>query len=103
MLIGHTAELPEELTRLSTTGLLRDNEPRLIERWIESACGAGLLGVSTDRYRTLTLTPHGREVMAARIEDVRMVVPLAVVSRVSRAKRASRTRRRQPRARRRQS
>jgi hypothetical protein len=40
MLVGHTEGLPEDLTRLSTTTLLRDYDPRLIERWIESACGA---------------------------------------------------------------
>jgi hypothetical protein len=63
--------------RLSTTGLLGAYEPRLIERWIESACAAGLIAVSADRYRTLTLTTFGRAVMAGRIEDVQMLVPAA--------------------------
>jgi len=31
--------------------------------------------VSADQYHTLTLTPLGREVMAGRIEDVRLTVP----------------------------
>jgi ATP-dependent DNA helicase RecQ len=75
MLGGHTEGLPEDLTRLSTTGLLREREPRLIERWIESACAAGLIAVSEDQYRTLTLTPAGRAVMAGRIEEVQMLVP----------------------------
>jgi superfamily II DNA helicase RecQ len=46
MLAGQTEGLPEPLTRLSTTGLLRDWEPRLFERWIESACAAGLVTIS---------------------------------------------------------
>jgi ATP-dependent DNA helicase RecQ len=88
MLAGQTEDLPVGLTRLSTTGLLRDSALRQIERWIDAAAAAGLIGVSVDQYRTLTLTPHGRDVMASRIEDVRMVVPFAVVS--GRSKRASR-------------
>ena len=77
MLVGHTEGLPEDLTRLSTTGLLRTFEPRLIERWIESASAAGLIAVSEDEYRTLTLTPAGRAVMAGRIEEFQMLVPAA--------------------------
>jgi ATP-dependent DNA helicase RecQ len=77
MLTGQTDGLPEELTRLSTTGLLRDCEPRLIERWIDAACAAGLMTMSADQYRTLTLTPIGRAVMTGRTEDVRMPVPRA--------------------------
>jgi ATP-dependent DNA helicase RecQ len=77
MLAGHTEDLPADLIRLSTTALLRDCEPRVIERWIESACAAGLIAVSEDQYRTLTLTAVGRAVMAGRIEDVQMLVPTA--------------------------
>jgi hypothetical protein len=75
MLVGRTDGLPEPLTHLSTTGLLSRVEPRLIEQWIESACSAGLIAASADQYRTLTLTSLGREVMAGRVEDVRMNVP----------------------------
>jgi ATP-dependent DNA helicase RecQ len=75
MLTGTTDGLPEALTRLSTTGLLGGCEPRLIERWIDSACAGGLIAVSADQYRTLALTPLGREVMAGRTDDVRMNVP----------------------------
>jgi hypothetical protein len=81
MLVGHTEGLPEDLTRLSTTGLLCDREPRLIERWIESACAAGLIAVSEDQYRTLALTAAGRAVMAGRIEEVQMLVPTAARTR----------------------
>jgi ATP-dependent DNA helicase RecQ len=92
MLAGHLEDLPVELTRLSTTGLLRDCEPRLIERWIESACAAGLTATSADRYRTLTLTPLGREVMAGRVEEVRMLVPRPLRARPPRARRRRRSR-----------
>ncbi|MBI2827722.1 MAG: ATP-dependent DNA helicase RecQ [Acidobacteria bacterium] len=87
MLAGYTEDLPEGLTRLSTTGLLRDCEPRLIEQWIDAACAAGLLTISPDQYHTLTLTPLGRAVMAGRVEDVRMLVPVAVRARTSRPRR----------------
>jgi len=94
MLVGQTEDLPEPLTRLSTTGLLRDYEPRLIERWIESACAAGLIAMSADQYHTLTVTPFGRDVMAGRVEDVRMLVPAAARSTVARTRRQARRSRR---------
>jgi ATP-dependent DNA helicase RecQ len=75
MLVGNLEDLPEPLTRLSTTGLLRQENPQTIERWIDAACAAGLLRASNDQYRTLGLTPLGREVMAGRTEDVQMSVP----------------------------
>jgi superfamily II DNA helicase RecQ len=90
MLVGHTEGLPAELTRLSTTGLLRDCAPRLIERWIESACAAGLIAMSADQYHTLTLTPFGRNVMAGRVEDVRMLVPEPARRTVARTRRRTR-------------
>jgi ATP-dependent DNA helicase RecQ len=77
MLVGHVDDLPEPLARLSTTGLLPNEQPRTIERWIDAASAAGLICVSDDQYRTLSLTPVGREVMAGRVEDVRMAGPLA--------------------------
>jgi ATP-dependent DNA helicase RecQ len=75
MLVGHLDDLPEPLTRLSTTGLLRDCDLRSVEGWIEAGCGAGLIQSSADKYRTLSLTPLGRDVMAGRVDNVRMVVP----------------------------
>ncbi len=87
MLVGAVDDLPEPLTRLSTTGLLRHLDPRVVERWIESACAAGLLAVSGDQYRTLTLTPLGREVMAGRIDEVRLTVPRAPRPRAGRRRR----------------
>jgi ATP-dependent DNA helicase RecQ len=91
MLAGHVEDLPEPLTRLSTTGLLRQENPQTIERWIDAACAAGLIRASDDQYRTLGLTPLGRDVMAGRTEDVQMAVPVA---------RQARSRRRRQRRRR---
>jgi ATP-dependent DNA helicase RecQ len=92
MLVGQTEELPESLMQLSTTGLLTGHEPRLVERWIDSACAAGLVSMSADRYRTLSLTRAGREVMAGRVEEVTLMTP--------QASRAGAKRRRTPRLRR---
>src|SRR6266851_7138553 len=91
MLVGLVEDLPEPLTRLSTTGLLREHTPRSVEQWIDAGCGAGLIRASTDQYRTLSLTPLGRDVMAGRVEDVQMVVPSAFdngLFRVGRRRRA---------------
>jgi ATP-dependent DNA helicase RecQ len=77
MLVGACDDLPEPLTRLSTTGLLRDEEPRAIEQWIDGACEAGLIATSNDQYRTLSLTPLGRDVMMGRVDDVKIVAPVA--------------------------
>lgn len=77
MLVGDIAELPDALTGLSTTGLLQAEPLRKVERWIDAACGAGLVRVSEDQYRTLSLTPLGREVMTGRDESVEMAVPEA--------------------------
>ena len=45
MLAGDVEGLPEPLTGLSTTGLLRHEPPGTIERWIEAAWAAGLIRV----------------------------------------------------------
>ena len=75
MLVGAVDDLPAPLTGLSTTGLLADLEAGTIERWIDAACGAGLVVMSRDDYRTLALTPLGRDVMAGRAADVSMSIP----------------------------
>ena len=74
MLVGQTEGLPETLTSLSTTGILKPMELLMVERWIDSASAAGLIVPSADQYHTLTLTPLGRDVMAGRITDVRLNV-----------------------------
>ena len=76
MLVGNVEELPESLTRLSTTGLLRDEQPRTVERWIDAASASGLIRVSDDQYRTLSLTTLGRELMAGRVENIQMAAPV---------------------------
>ena len=76
MLVGDVEDLPESLRRLSTTGLLRGERPRTVEQWVDAACGAGLVRVSDDQYRTLSLTPLGRAVMAGHAGDVTMAVPV---------------------------
>jgi ATP-dependent DNA helicase RecQ len=75
MLTGQVDDLPEALIGLTTTGLLRDQDVRIIEKWIDALEGAGALRSSPDIYRTLRLTAHGREIMAGRIGDVSLVVP----------------------------
>ena len=90
MLVGDIDGLPPPLTTLSTTGLLRGELPRTIERWIDAACAAGLVRTSDDQYRTLGLTPLGRGVMAGRIEDVRMGIPSAISSKPSKRSRQRR-------------
>ena len=77
MLVGAVDDLPPPLARLSTTGLLAGEHPKTVERWIDAACGAGLVSASLDEYRTLALTPMGRDVMAGRVEDVSMSIPAA--------------------------
>jgi ATP-dependent DNA helicase RecQ len=74
MLHGDLEDLPPSLTELSTTGLLRHERPDAIEEWLGAAITGGLVSVSTDKYRTLSLTLAGRDVMAGRVEDVRLPV-----------------------------
>jgi ATP-dependent DNA helicase RecQ len=90
MLAGQVEELPEALAGLSTTGLLRDQPPRTIERWVDAACAAGLIRPSDDRYRTLSLTPLGRDVMAGRVEQVELAVPSVAPVREPRRSRKAR-------------
>ena len=75
MLVGELEGLPESLAGLSTTGLLRELGTRNVEAWLEAALSAGLLRVSDDQYRLLSLTREGREVMAGRSVEVTLCVP----------------------------
>jgi ATP-dependent DNA helicase RecQ len=75
MLTGRLDDLPPALTSLSTTGLLRDEDPRLIEKWIDALEGGGALVASPDVYRTLRLTALGRDIMAGRRQDLLVLVP----------------------------
>jgi len=75
MLVGDVTDLPEMLTGLSTTGLLREMPVAIVERWIDAATAAGLLSASDDQYRTLSLTALGRDVMTGRVQDVLIAAP----------------------------
>jgi len=81
MLVGDVEDLPDALARVSTSGALRGERPRTVERWVDAACGAGLIRVSDDQYRTLSLTALGRDVMVGRAEDVRMAPPVLPAAR----------------------
>ena len=77
MLAGKLDDLPEPLTQLSTTGILRHEPLKSIEQWIDASRAAGLLRASDDQYQTLSLTTLGREVMTGRVEDVTVAAPVA--------------------------
>ncbi len=77
MLAGRLEEIPDSLAGLSTTGILSAMGVKSIEGWIEAATGADLLRASPDVYRTLSLTPLGREVMAGRSTAVEVSLPQA--------------------------
>jgi ATP-dependent DNA helicase RecQ len=79
MLLGETDDLPEILATLSTTGLLREEDAFTIGEWIDAACLAGLVKSSENQYRTLSLTPLGRDVMIGRVNDVRLILPIDIV------------------------
>ena len=96
MLVGGKEDLPPALAGLSTTGLLSSHDVNAVEHWIDSACSTGLIAVSTDKYRTLSLTTLGREVMAGRVEDVRMNVPREFRAGGTRRRSRARTRKLSP-------
>ena len=83
MLVGELDDLPPSLTSLSTTGLLRDSPPETIDAWIDAAIVSGCLTVSSDHYRTLSLTPLGRDVMRGGRNDI-LIVPAQRKARSSR-------------------
>jgi ATP-dependent DNA helicase RecQ len=76
MLAGDTADLPPNLARLSTTGVLHDETPEALGGWIKACIDAGLIVVSRDQYRTLGLTDRGRDVMNGREADLQLTAPL---------------------------
>jgi len=80
MLRGDTQDLPASLTRLSTTGVLRHETADALYRWIGAAIAAGLVAVSKDQYRTLSLTPLGREALRDSGQELPIARPLPVRS-----------------------
>jgi hypothetical protein len=87
MLAGRLEGLPEPLDRLSTTGILASEAPSRIVQWFDAAVGAGLLTATDDSFRTLSLTPLGREVMAGRTTRVDLAPPGPAVRRAPAARR----------------
>jgi ATP-dependent DNA helicase RecQ len=81
MLLGDTGDLPSALASLSTTGLLRQETPHAVHRWIDASIAAGLIVVSKDQYRTLSLTPRGREAMQGRLRELEICRPAAAAVR----------------------
>jgi ATP-dependent DNA helicase RecQ len=76
MLLGDTGDLPAPLTRLSTTGLLRHETADTLHGWIDGCAAASLVIVSKDRYRTLSLSAAGRQVMHGRVRTVTVARPM---------------------------
>jgi ATP-dependent DNA helicase RecQ len=72
MLVGDTSDLPASLTRLSTTGLLRHEPADALHDWIGACVHASLVSVSNDRFRTLSLTPEGRQAMHGSLPALRV-------------------------------
>ena len=75
MLHGEAVDLPPTLSGLPLAGALRHEQSDAIAAWIDAAVDGGLLLVSTDQYRTLSVTPRGRDVIAGRDRDIRVVAP----------------------------
>jgi ATP-dependent DNA helicase RecQ len=76
MLLGDTSDLPPALARLSTTGLLRHETGQGLQGWIDACVTAALVVVSNDRYRTLSLTPEGRDVMRGQTRQLKLSRPV---------------------------
>jgi superfamily II DNA helicase RecQ len=75
MLLGDNGDLPPALVNLSTCGLLKHETPDALHGWIDTCVAAGLIVISKDQYRTLRLTPEGREVMYGRRPEFRVTRP----------------------------
>ena len=84
MLVGAVEDLPEPLAGLSASGSLREERPRTVEHWIDAACGGGLIRVSQDQYRTLSLTPFGRDVLDGRADEISLTPPALQVAKAGR-------------------
>ena len=90
MLVGDLEGLPAALQSLSTTGLLAQEDPKKIGRWLDALLGAGLLRASDDVYRTLSLTKRGRDVMAGRAKDAELTLPEPPRAKLPRARKTRR-------------
>lgn len=68
MLLGDAADLPPILAALAGTSGLHYESRETLSRWIDASIAAGLIAVSANEYRTLSLTDKGRDVMAGHTE-----------------------------------
>jgi len=75
MLLGDNGDLPAALTTLSTCGLLRHETSDALHGWLDACIVGGLVIVSKDQYRTLSLSPDGREAMHGRRPDFKIARP----------------------------
>jgi ATP-dependent DNA helicase RecQ len=75
MLLGATRDLPAPLARLSTTGVLRDESADALQGWLDQSIAAGLVAVSQDKYRMLSLTDEGRAFMCGTLLQARLTRP----------------------------
>jgi ATP-dependent DNA helicase RecQ len=75
MLRGEVTDPAAALANLSTTGLLRHEDADSLRDWLDAIIEAGLVTVSSNRYRTLSLTALGRDVMCGRTEPLDMKAP----------------------------
>ena len=80
MLLGSSEEVPPTLTKLSTFGLLRGETADSLRDWIRASVAAGLIAVSDDQYRILSLTQMGREFMHGRLRDAPIRRPARIHS-----------------------
>jgi len=84
MLVGDTGSLPHALTGLPTTGSLRHESSEAIRGWLDASIAAGLIAVSTDQYRTLSLTDRGRDALHGRLPDLGIRRPVTAAMPLSR-------------------
>jgi ATP-dependent DNA helicase RecQ len=89
MLLGETHDLPPALASLVTTGALRHENADALRGWIEASIGAGLIVVSKDQYRTLSLSDRGRDAMRDRARPLEIRRPAVGIQRRARRRDAS--------------
>jgi len=75
MLRGDKDDLPPALTSVSICGLLRHETSDALHAWLDACIVAGLVTVSKDQYRTLSLSADGREAMHGRRPDFKIARP----------------------------
>lgn len=75
MLVGDDGDLPPGLAAAPIAGALRNEAPGDVSRWVQACIDAGLVVMTTDQYRTLSLTSSGREVLQGSEGPLEAVVP----------------------------